>query len=145
MTGHDAQTSLKSTFSRWPSLRASARLYCSSDECRKRLIRKRMPGARPCLIAAGEGSRKYPLQVFILSCRSPFILAGDILGDARTGKNGRHALVGMLRSALQEFYSIHKLRYLYAQQAKIWDLPTNGNDYGCIAIAAACHFGPVNA
>jgi hypothetical protein len=75
----------------------------------------------------------------------PFILAGDILGDARTGKNGRHALVGMLRSALQEFYSIHKLRYLYAQQAKIWDLPTNGNDYGCIAIAAACHFCPVNA
>jgi hypothetical protein len=25
-------------------------------------------------------------------------MAGDILADARTGKNGRHALVGMLRS-----------------------------------------------
>jgi hypothetical protein len=24
-------------------------------------------------------------------------MAGDILADARTGKNGRHALVGMLR------------------------------------------------
>jgi hypothetical protein len=56
---------------RWPSLRTSARLYCSSDECRKRLIRKRMPGARPCLIAAGE-----------------------------TGKNGRHALVGLLRQSV---------------------------------------------
>jgi hypothetical protein len=33
---------------------------------------------------------------------------------------------------------IEKLRYLYAQQAKIWDLPNNGNDYGCIVIAAAC-------
>ncbi len=40
---------------------------------------------------------------------------------------------------------LEKLRYLYAQQAKIWDLPENANDYGCIAIAAACHFCPVNA
>ena len=39
---------------------------------------------------------------------------------------------------------LEKLRYLYAQQAKIWDLPNNDNDYGCIAIAAACHFCPVN-
>src|SRR5580698_4076168 len=27
-------------------------------------------------------------------------MAGDILADARTGKNGRHALVGMLRQAV---------------------------------------------
>jgi hypothetical protein len=40
---------------------------------------------------------------------------------------------------------LKKLRYLYAQQAKIWDLPDNGDDYGCIVIAAACHSGPVNA
>jgi hypothetical protein len=40
---------------------------------------------------------------------------------------------------------VEKLRYLYAQQAKIWNLPDNGNDYGCLAIAAACHFCPVNA
>ena len=40
---------------------------------------------------------------------------------------------------------LEKLRYLYAQQAKIWNLPDNGNDYGCIVIAAACHFCPVNA
>jgi hypothetical protein len=40
---------------------------------------------------------------------------------------------------------LEKLRYLYAQQAKIWDLPDNGDDYGCIVIAAACHFCPVNA
>jgi hypothetical protein len=40
---------------------------------------------------------------------------------------------------------IEKLRYLYAQQAGIWNLPDNANDYGCIAIAAACHFRPVNA
>ena len=40
---------------------------------------------------------------------------------------------------------IEKLRYLYAQQAGIWNLPDNGNDYGCIAIAAACHFYPVDA
>ena len=26
-------------------------------------------------------------------------MAGDILADARTGKNGRHALVGMLRQS----------------------------------------------
>jgi hypothetical protein len=39
---------------------------------------------------------------------------------------------------------LEKLRYLYAQQAKIWDLPENGDDYGCIVIAAACHFCPVN-
>ena len=31
---------------------------------------------------------------------------------------------------------LEKLRYLYAQQAKIWYLPDNRNDYGCIAIAA---------
>jgi len=35
---------------------------------------------------------------------------------------------------------LEKLRYLYAQQAKIWDLPDNGDDYGSIVIAAACHF-----
>jgi hypothetical protein len=40
---------------------------------------------------------------------------------------------------------LEKLRYLYAQQAKIWDLPDNGDNYGCLAIAAACHFRPVNA
>ena len=40
---------------------------------------------------------------------------------------------------------LEKLRYLYAQQAKIWGLPDNGNDYGCIVIATACHFCPVNA
>jgi hypothetical protein len=40
---------------------------------------------------------------------------------------------------------LEKLRYLYAQQAKIWELPDNGDDYGCIVIAAACHFCPVNA
>ncbi len=40
---------------------------------------------------------------------------------------------------------LEKLRYLYAQQAKIWDLPDNGDDYGCIVIAAACHFCPVTA
>jgi hypothetical protein len=40
---------------------------------------------------------------------------------------------------------LEKLRYLYAQQAKIWDLPDNGDNYGCLAIAAACHFCPVNA
>ena len=40
---------------------------------------------------------------------------------------------------------LEKLRYLYAQQAKIWDLPDNGDDYGCIVIAVACHFCPVNA
>jgi hypothetical protein len=40
---------------------------------------------------------------------------------------------------------LEKLRYLYVQQAKIWDLPDNGDDYGCIVIAAACHFCPVNA
>jgi hypothetical protein len=39
---------------------------------------------------------------------------------------------------------LEKLRYLYAQQAKIWDLPDNGDNYGCIVIAAACHFSPVN-
>jgi hypothetical protein len=39
---------------------------------------------------------------------------------------------------------IGKLRYLYAQQAKIWDLPDNGDDYGCIVIPA-CHFCPENA
>jgi hypothetical protein len=40
---------------------------------------------------------------------------------------------------------LEKLRYLYAQQAKVgWDLPDNGDDYGCIVIAAACHFCPVN-
>ena len=33
----------------------------------------------------------------------------------------------------------------FTQQAKIWDLPDNGDDYGCIVIAAACHFCPVNA
>jgi Transposase DDE domain group 1 len=27
-------------------------------------------------------------------------MAGDVLADARTGKNGRHALVGMLRQAV---------------------------------------------
>jgi hypothetical protein len=31
---------------------------------------------------------------------------------------------------------LEKLRYLYAKQAKIWYLPDNRNDYGCIAIAA---------
>ena len=40
---------------------------------------------------------------------------------------------------------LEKLRYLYAQQAKIWDLPDNGDNFGCLAIAAACHFCPVNA
>jgi hypothetical protein len=41
---------------------------------------------------------------------------------------------------------LEKLRYLYAQQAKVgWDLPDNGDDYGCIVIAAACHFCTVNA
>jgi hypothetical protein len=40
---------------------------------------------------------------------------------------------------------LEKMRYLYAQQAKIWDLPDNGDNYGCLAIAAACHFCPVNA
>jgi hypothetical protein len=41
---------------------------------------------------------------------------------------------------------LEKLRYLYAQQANVgWDLPDNGDDYGCIVIAAACHFCPVNA
>jgi len=39
---------------------------------------------------------------------------------------------------------LEKLRYLYAHQAKIWNLPNNGNDYGCLAIAAACHFYPVS-
>jgi len=39
---------------------------------------------------------------------------------------------------------IEKLRYLYDQQAKSWPLPDNGDDYGCLAIAAACHFCPVN-
>jgi hypothetical protein len=47
-------------------------------------------------------------------------------------------------SRIAEF--LEKLRYLYAQQAKIWDLPDNGDDYGCIVVvAAACHFCPVNA
>ncbi len=32
---------------------------------------------------------------------------------------------------------LEKLRYLYAQQAKIWDLPDNRDNYGCLAIAAA--------
>ena len=27
-------------------------------------------------------------------------MAGDVLADARTGKNGRHALVGMLRQSV---------------------------------------------
>jgi hypothetical protein len=40
---------------------------------------------------------------------------------------------------------LEKLRYLYSRQAGIWDLPDNGDDYGCIVIAAACHFCPVNA
>jgi hypothetical protein len=39
---------------------------------------------------------------------------------------------------------LEKLRYLYAQQAKLWELPESEN-YGCIVIAAACHFCPVNA
>ena len=31
---------------------------------------------------------------------------------------------------------LEKLRYLYAQQAKVgWDLPDNGDDYGCIVVA----------
>ncbi len=29
-----------------------------------------------------------------------FAMAGDALADARTGKNGRHALVGMLRQSI---------------------------------------------
>jgi hypothetical protein len=40
--------------------------------------------------------------------------------------------------------SIATARYLYTQQAKTWDLPDNGDDYGSIVIAAACHFCPVN-
>jgi len=40
---------------------------------------------------------------------------------------------------------LEKLRYLYAQQAKIWDLPDSDENYGCLVIAAACHFCPVNA
>ena len=40
---------------------------------------------------------------------------------------------------------LEKLRSLYAQQAKIWALPDNGDNYGCLAIAAACHFCPANA
>lgn len=28
------------------------------------------------------------------------VMAGEVLADARTGKNGRHALVGMLRQAV---------------------------------------------
>jgi hypothetical protein len=39
---------------------------------------------------------------------------------------------------------IEKLRYLSAQQAKVWPLPDNGDNYGCLAIAAACHFCLVN-
>jgi hypothetical protein len=40
---------------------------------------------------------------------------------------------------------LEKLRYLYCRQAGIWELPDNGADYGCIVIAAACHFCPVPA
>ena len=40
---------------------------------------------------------------------------------------------------------LEKLRYLYTQQAKSWPLPDDGDNYGCMAIAAACHFCPVNA
>jgi hypothetical protein len=39
---------------------------------------------------------------------------------------------------------LEKLRYLFAHQARIWGPPDNANDYGCLAIAAACHFSPVN-
>jgi hypothetical protein len=35
---------------------------------------------------------------------------------------------------------VEKLRYLYMQQSKIWDLPDNGDNFGCIAIATKCHF-----
>jgi hypothetical protein len=28
------------------------------------------------------------------------VMAGDVLADARTGKNGRHALVGLLRQSV---------------------------------------------
>jgi hypothetical protein len=40
---------------------------------------------------------------------------------------------------------LEKLRYLFAQQAKTWELPDNGDDFGCIVIAVACHFCPVPA
>jgi hypothetical protein len=56
-----------------------------------------------------------------------------------SGKAGKFAFTPCASDA--EF--LEKLRYLYAQQAKIWDLPDNGDDYGCIVIAAACHFCPV--
>jgi hypothetical protein len=36
---------------------------------------------------------------------------------------------------------IEKLRYLYAHQARIWGPQNNANDYGCLAIAMACHLG----
>jgi hypothetical protein len=77
--------------------------------------------------------------------------------DARSGQIDDAALANQLFTAVSDAVDaladmpctndaefIEKLRYLYAQQAKIWDLPGNGDDYGCILIAAACHFCPVN-
>jgi hypothetical protein len=40
---------------------------------------------------------------------------------------------------------IEKLRYLYVHQARMWGPQNNANDYGCLAMAVACHLGPANA
>ena len=51
-------------------------------------------------------------------------MAGDVLTDARTGKNGRHALVGMLRQSV--FGRLAEAKTLLNSQPQIWDIVADG-------------------
>ena len=51
-------------------------------------------------------------------------MAGDVLADARTGKNGRHALVGMLRQSV--FGRLAEAKTLLKSQPQIWDIVADG-------------------
>src|SRR4030088_3193646 len=59
--------------------------------------RRLMLQFRGSVVTSDAGLPSFPA---LGAARGLATMAGDILADARTGKNGRHALVGMLRQSV---------------------------------------------
>jgi hypothetical protein len=70
-------------------------------------------------------------------------MACTLFTSKQSDSAGNHSYCNESRQ-IWRIIRVCSARYLYAQQAIIWDLPDNGDNYGCIVIAAACHFCPVN-
>jgi Transposase DDE domain group 1 len=74
-------------------------------------------------------------------------LAGEMLADARTGKNGRHALIGMLRQSvfgrLAGYEDVNDAERLRHDPAMRWIVGGKAAQ-GCTSSASAASVNPVN-